>query len=117
MENQNKKSYYELNKDSVLGQQKEYRDLNPEKRKELNKKSYEENKQIYAENSKIKRELAKEINSKLSKEEIYSKTPIKFCGQCKIEHNSLDFYIDKTKNDGLERICKIAKKSNKGKNK
>lgn len=109
------KKYYDINKDKILQQQKEYRNLNKDKRSNLNKKAYEENKEIVSENGKIRRELIKEENSKLTKEEIYNRTPMKFCKKCDLIHISTEFYIDQTRQDGLERICKKAKKDAKKK--
>jgi len=105
--------YYYNNKESVLNKQKEYRKLNAEKRKELNKQYYEANKEASANSTAEKRKIIKEQNDLLTKEEIYSKTPIKYCPKCNISHNSEDFFIDKTKKDGLSRICKAAKKLEK----
>src|ERR1700748_666466 len=112
----NSKKHYEANKQEILERQKQYRELNQEKRKEINKKSYENNKEIHAINSKIKREAFQNENEKLTKEEIYKRTPVKYCPQCNLNHISDNFFIDKTKEDGLARICKMAKKINKEKN-
>lgn len=57
-----------------------------------------------------RRSKIKESNQKLTKNEIYARTPIKICGICKREMSSLNFHRDASCKDGLENRCKACKK-------
>lgn len=62
--------------------------------------------------NKLKKEIYKEVNSKLTSQEIYNQTPLKFCrGNCQKDIESSKFYINMTKSDGLNNICKDCHKA------
>jgi len=55
-------TYYELNKEKILAQQKEYRKNNPEKRKSIKRNYYAANKEIHKEWAKKWKKKWKEAN-------------------------------------------------------
>lgn len=50
-------------------------------------------------------------NEKLTYDEIYARTPIKFCPGCKMEIASINFYINLSKKRGLTDKCKTCLKN------
>jgi len=109
---QQAKNYYENNKDKVSLYKKEYAEKNKEIIKEKNKQYKDDNKEILLQNDKEYRRQVKDANSKLTKEQIFARTPIKFCaGTCQKDIDSINFYIDLTRVDGLARICKECHKA------
>lgn len=116
---------YKENPQPAIDSAKKYYNANPEKTKLRKQKYREENKDAiskhlkeYRENNKEKmnendqklREKYKEQNSLLTNEEIFARTPFKLCRVCNVEHPSVEFYIDKTRLDGLGNLCKTKHK-------
>lgn len=139
MERRNKirRENYAANPDKQIEQSKKYYSEHKEERAEYKKAYNEENAEIiavknherYIENAedrkkyaKEEREKLKEENSKLTKEQIYTRTPIKFCNdECQKDLSSVNFYTDLTRTDALANRCKDCHKSamvrNRAKNK
>lgn len=87
-----------------------------------NHERYIENQEDRIQRTKDDRIKTKEENSKLTKEQIFARTPLKFCkGECQKDIDSTNFYIDLTRIDALGNKCKDCHKKsmaiNRAKNK
>lgn len=104
------REYTRKHRDKINKQRRERRQNNPEiaeKQNEIGRKNYLENPEKYKESSKNDRQKCNEINSKLTTEEIYAKTPFKFCRDCGENIPSNLFYPDISTNKGLSTYCKM----------
>lgn len=106
------KKYYEEHKEERAEYKKEYYQLNKEELSAEHKIYRIEHKEELVENSKEYRNQIKVENSKLTSQQIYDKTPFKFChGDCQKDIESNKFYIDLTRLDALARKCKECHKA------
>lgn len=101
------KKYYEDHKEERAEYKKEYYLDNIEKLTEINRNYRDTHREEISKQSKEARQLIKKENSKLTSNEICLRTPMKFChGICQKNIESINFYIDLSKLDGLGRNCK-----------
>lgn len=110
------KKYYEEHKEERAEYKKVYNQENIEKITLKNKENYAVNSEERKKQAKQDRVKSKEENSKLTKEEIFARTPIKFCNGCEKDIDSINFYIDLTRIDALGNRCKECHKANMAKN-
>jgi group I intron endonuclease len=105
------KKYYEEHKEERAEYKKEYYEKNKEELKQEHKIWRKENKQYVVEKSKNDRKAIKSANEKLTKEEIYARTPIKHCNAKDHDVISTNFYLDLERPDGLGHNCKDCHKA------
>lgn len=105
------KKYYEEHKEERADYQREYHLNNPGIAKERNEKWREENKEHIVEKSKNDRKAIKAENEKLTKEQIFARTPIKHCNAKNHDVASINFYLDLERPDGLGHNCKDCHKA------
>jgi group I intron endonuclease len=107
------REYSAKNKDRIYTGQRKRREKikaeNPEKYQEIQQKNrnfYLENQEEAKQNAKAARKQYKELNSKLTPEEIYARTPLKICKDCNEKVPSNLFYIDLSASNGLGKLCR-----------
>lgn len=105
------KKYYSEHKQERAEYKKEYYIKNAEELKKEHKIWREENKEYVVEKAKNDRKVIKEENSKLTKEQIYARTPIKHCNAKDHDVESVNFYLDLERPDGLGHNCKDCHKA------
>lgn len=104
------KRYSANNKEKVSKRQKQWNEDNKEYIQERNRDNYIKNQEDRKEVAKQDRLKIKENNLKLTTEEILLRTPIKHCNCCDKDKESINFYMDMTRLDGLSRLCKDCSK-------
>lgn len=108
---EDKKNYMSDYYQSHIEETRQYAIDNAERIKMVRDKRYQENEGKLDKERKTARLNMKIKNEKLTKEDIYNRTPIKFChGFCQKEIDSINFNMDVYTKDGLVNKCKIALK-------